>query len=82
MEVNALAVPLVGVLQELRATQAERDEAREAREGFRMLSQQALHKIAELQGDIDRLREQHHRLKEEYRAYRAATIGSEGKRAA
>lgn len=50
-------------------------------DAYRLMAQRAIHALAEVTNEYERLRTQHHRLAEEYRYYRTATIGAPGRAA-
>jgi hypothetical protein len=82
VEVNSSATALVDLIFQHRVTLIDLDQAHAERDSYRLLAEQALHRLAEQQIELDRLRDHHHRLVLEYRAFRAATIREERRPAA
>lgn len=68
--IEALADSEAALLDELVKTRAARDT-------YRLIAVQAIHALCDRTQELDRLRAQHHRLRDEYRAYRAATLTAE-----
>jgi hypothetical protein len=74
---NSLSVPLVGTLRALRQANLDHDKAIAERDSYRLLAQQAIHRLADQQVEIDRIKRHYDHLLDEYRVFRARVIGSE-----
>lgn len=71
---NSLSTPHLDLIYQYRIALIDLEAAQAERDDFRLLSQEALHKIAAMQIVIDRLNERNRQVVAEFRAFRAAMI--------